>query len=69
MRRFLVVPVLAVMVAACGGSAATTAPTEAPAATEAPTEAPAVCERPTVACSFTQSRQRNPGRRAAGGPV
>jgi ribose transport system substrate-binding protein len=43
MRRFLVVPVLALLVTACSGGAATPAPaTEAPAATTAPaTEAPA----------------------------
>jgi ABC-type sugar transport system substrate-binding protein len=46
MRRFLVVPVLALMVAACSGTAATPAPaSQAPAATAAPaTEAPAATE-------------------------
>ncbi len=50
MRRFLVVPVLALMVAACSGSAATPAPaSQAPASAAPATEAPATAAPATEA--------------------
>ena len=48
MRRFLIVPVLAVMVAACSGSTATTAPASQAPASEAPATAAPASEAPAT---------------------
>jgi alpha-glucoside transport system substrate-binding protein len=46
--------IASMLLAACGGAATTTAPTQAPAMTEAPTEAPAMTEAPTEAPAMTE---------------